>query len=234
MEVLKELKTRESKAYPAYMWGMQSCLSWEDLEDYCESSKVTVELLGNVGYLILTKNEIVDWVGDKNVFKAFRVIKDYYGNKSFNVDLRKSTSWPIMELMEKRGRITIEDTSSWDWDGEEMIEATIKIKGENKMKKLNTSRLIRKISKTKRNSLEYNELIQEFKNKVSEINPIETIRVDPEFVTCSTGYSTAYAWKINQDDLLIIENTRQECADSFQESYWLEYEKNINVILEEN
>lgn len=91
-----------------------------------------------------------------------------------------------------------------------------------------------KISKTRRNSNKYNELIKEFDNKISELNPIKIIKIAPEFITCETTYGAAYAWKVDQDGLMIIENSRQECVDSFQEAYLDEFELNVNVILEEN
>ena len=101
------------------------------------------------------------------------------------------------------------------------------------MTNLSTRKLISKISKTRKHSNEYNEIVQEFNNRISEINPIKIIKIDPEFVTCSTSYGTAYAWKVDQEGLMIIENTRKECVESFQEAYWLEFGININVILEE-
>lgn len=128
-KLLKTLKSREKAAYPRFMRQMQYIKSWADLEDYCESEQVTVHLLGDSGYLIITEDEVVDWVGDVyNLMKAFGIIKKAFGNQPFKVDLRECTSWLIMKTMERRGRISISNISPWCWEGEVMYEATITIK----------------------------------------------------------------------------------------------------------
>ena len=62
---------------------------------------------------------------------------------------------------------------------------------------------------------------------------MKKIKVDPEFVTAKTEYGIAYAWRIDQDGLLIIEDSRKECAKAFKEAYLSEFNIEIEVILEE-
>lgn len=125
---LNELRRREKVAYPPHMLQMQGCKTWGDLQDYCESSHVEIYFLGSNGYVILTQSEVVDWVGDATTcFEAFRIIKNAFGNKPFGADFRASTSWPIMQVMERRGRIRLSNVSSWYWGSEEMFEATVTI-----------------------------------------------------------------------------------------------------------
>jgi len=126
--LIKVLKMREKAAYPSFMRQMQACRTWSDLQDYCESDQVKVHLLGDKGYLILTEDEVIDWVGDGvHSLKAFGLIKEAFGYNSIKVDLRQSTSWPIMKVMEQRGKIEITNTSTWEWGDEVMVEATINI-----------------------------------------------------------------------------------------------------------
>ena len=129
MKVLKALKKREKAAYPSFMRQMQQIEKWSDLQDYCESDYVRVHLLGDEGYIVLTEDEVVDWVGGKgSIFKAFSIIKKAFGDRSFQVDLREKTSLPIIKIMEQRGKINIQNLSSWEWEEEKMIEAMITIK----------------------------------------------------------------------------------------------------------
>jgi hypothetical protein len=129
MKILKALRKREKAAYPSFMRQMQRIKTWSDLQEYCESDQVVVHFLGDKGYLILTESEVVDWVGDgQHSLKAFGIIKKAFGDRPFNVDLRKSSSWPIMKVMERRGRINMKKVSSWEWGDETMYEAIITIK----------------------------------------------------------------------------------------------------------
>lgn len=124
--IIKQLKKREKAAYPSFMRQMQHIKTWSDLEDYCESDQVTIHLLGDKGYLILTEDEVVDWVGDKHhSISVLGIIRRTFGNRPFSVDLRKSTSWPILKILEKTGRLHIYNIRSWDWSGETMYEATV-------------------------------------------------------------------------------------------------------------
>lgn len=127
-KLMKELKRRERAAYPPHMRQIEDCSTWSDLQEYCESGQVNVHLLGKTGYIIYTQSEVVDWVGDATTcFEAFRIIKNAFGNKPFGADFRASTSWPIMQVMERRGRIRLSNVSSWYWGSEEMFEATVTI-----------------------------------------------------------------------------------------------------------
>lgn len=128
-EVLKALRKREKTAYPSYMRQLKAVKTWEDLEDYCESSQVEVHLLGDKGYLILTEGEVVDWVGDgRHSLKALGIIKRAFGTHPFKVDLRATTSWPIIKALERGGRLTLSNLSHWEWGGETMFAATITIR----------------------------------------------------------------------------------------------------------
>lgn len=127
--MISELRRREKSAYPAFMRQMQACWSMEDLQDYCESDHVEFHLLGDNGYIILTEDEVVDWVGGGiHSLKALGIIKRAFGTSPFTVDLRETTSWPIMKALEARGSLTITKVSPWDWDGETMYEATIRMR----------------------------------------------------------------------------------------------------------
>jgi len=126
--MLTELKAREKAAYPAFMRQMQDCYVWSDLQEYCESNTVSVHLLGDNGYIVLTDDEVVDWVGTGQIFKALGIIKRAFGSHPFKVDLRETTSWPIMKALEKGGRLKLNNVSPWEWGNETMYEATITIR----------------------------------------------------------------------------------------------------------
>lgn len=124
---LKSLRKREKAAYPSFMRQMQHCYTWADLQDYCESTYVSIHFLGKNGYIILTENEVVDWVGDNQLFKMVCILKNHFKDCPFKVDLRESTSRPIVQKFAHRGHIQIKSVSSWKWEDETMIEAVITI-----------------------------------------------------------------------------------------------------------
>jgi hypothetical protein len=126
--MLETIRRIERTAYPQHMRQMQNIFTWEDLEDYCESSQVELKLLGDDGYIILTEDEVVDWVGRPNTtFAAIRIIKRHFHKQWFTADLREKTSWPIVKAMEERGKLKIRDHEEWTWGGETMHEVSIKL-----------------------------------------------------------------------------------------------------------
>ena len=127
--IIRTIKKIEREIYPDYMQEMQDIKNFSDLQDYCESEIVDVFLLGKSGYLILTPDEVVDIVADaKSILKAFAIIKKYMGNHFFHVDLRYSTIYPIIRLLESKRKIRTKNKNIWFWENEKMIDLEIQIR----------------------------------------------------------------------------------------------------------
>lgn len=118
----------EALAYPPHMCQMSNIKEWNDLVSYCEG-KPTIIVEDN-GYLIFTKKEIVDMVA-LHPYTAIKIFNQFRSQvkkgKKLSCDLRKSTSYPLVKAMERRGRVKIISESSWWWGDEEMMECRIKI-----------------------------------------------------------------------------------------------------------
>ena len=127
--VLKQIIVREAQAYPDYMLQINECETWKDLQDYCESRKVKVDLIGEKGYLIYTPNEIVDWVNGSplDCFIAFKSIRKHFKGRKFTMDLRVNTSYPIVNKFIQKGKLQLISSESWWWDNEEMVEVVCRI-----------------------------------------------------------------------------------------------------------
>jgi len=126
--IIRTIKKIEREIYPGYMQEMQDIKNFSDLQNYCESEIVDVFLLGKSGYLILTPDEVVDIVADaKSILKAFTIIKKYMECHFFHVDIRYSTIYPIIRLLESKGKIRTKNKNIWFWENEKMIDLEIQI-----------------------------------------------------------------------------------------------------------
>jgi len=129
MKIIKELRRRERKAYPAYMRQMQDMRTWADLQEYCESNQVGIRLLGADGYLITTEDEVVDWVGgNSNPFELLTIINNVFGGKPFKADLRETTSWPIIKRLVDKNKLILHSVEVWFWEEEKMFAVVIEKK----------------------------------------------------------------------------------------------------------
>lgn len=110
------IKAIEKLKYPNEMLQLDDCLTWDDLQSYAESDDVQVFIVNDQTYVILAPNEVVDWCGEsKHVFQSLSCMKSYFENSQFNVDLRQSTSFPIAEMLEKKGKLKILSKRKWTW-----------------------------------------------------------------------------------------------------------------------
>jgi len=124
--MVKQLKKRERAAYPSYMRQMQHFRTWADLQNYCEHDQVSAHLVGTKGYLIMTPTEVVDLVASpSDIWKVLAIIKAYYGSRSFTADFRETTSWRLVRMAERRGKLRVSNVSQWYWESEVMYEAEI-------------------------------------------------------------------------------------------------------------
>jgi hypothetical protein len=124
--MIKQLKKRERAAYPSYMRQMQYIRTWADLQGYCEHNQVSAHLVGEKGYLIMTPTEVVDLVASpSDIWKVLAIIKAYYGSRSFTADFRETTSWKLVCVAERRGKLRVSNVSQWYWESEIMYEAEV-------------------------------------------------------------------------------------------------------------
>lgn len=125
--ILHKIKVRERQHYPDEMRQIQFCESWRDFVEYCEGAP-TVKLLGDEGYLIHTKDEIVDLAcsAPRLVVAAVLYLRRKFAGKKLTADFRATTSWPLFMRMEKY--VIIHAHEEWYWNSELMhhVEFTVK------------------------------------------------------------------------------------------------------------
>lgn len=122
----------ELKCYPHHMLSMQDVHTLEDLQDYCESTKVHV-FGDNTWYCIVTNKEVVDLASInklslKTLLGLLEDLKDWYGSKSFDMDCKKDTSYRLIKRLESQGTLVLKREESWDWEGVEMVHLKVKFK----------------------------------------------------------------------------------------------------------
>ena len=128
----KNLRIIESTVYPSHMWGMQEVVSLEDLQEYCESSKVKV-FGDNTWYCIVAKREVVDLASVnklslKVLLELLTDLRGWFGTKSFTMDCKKDTSYRLIKRLESQGTLVLKKEESWDWEGVEMVHLKVKFK----------------------------------------------------------------------------------------------------------
>lgn len=129
--MLAELIRREAIHYPSFMCQMQSLNKWRDLYNYCEG-KPFVELLGEDGYLIYTKKEVVDFASSspRGALKGLLIMRKAFRGKTLSADFRESTSYPILLAAERKGQVTVKKRSVWYWGDEIMVEVKFKVQSQ--------------------------------------------------------------------------------------------------------
>ena len=126
----QNLRVIESEVYPSHMWGMQEVETLEDLQEYCESSKVKV--FGNdTWYCIVTKKEVVDLaslqpMSIKDMLQLLLQLQDWFKERKFTLDAKEDTSLKLLRYLSKKNKIKILKEESWDWCGTSMVEMTLK------------------------------------------------------------------------------------------------------------
>ena len=126
---IKMLRKIEARAYPKHMQYMQDIRSWADVQDYCESENVEV-LLKEHFYCIAAEDEVVDLASIsklslKDMSEVISFLKSKYEGNTFTLDAREDTSYPLLKVLEKRGRIQVFSDEPWDWDGVIMHEMEV-------------------------------------------------------------------------------------------------------------
>ena len=122
----------ELKCYPHHMLSMQDVHTLEDLQEYCESSKVKV-FGDDTWYCIVAKREVVDLASInkldlKTLFQLLTDLKGWFGTKSFTMDCKKDTSYRLIKRLESQGTLVLKKEISWDWEGVEMVHLKVKFK----------------------------------------------------------------------------------------------------------
>ena len=128
----QNLRNIESSVYPSHMWGMQDVRTLEDLQEYCESSKVKV-FGDDTWYCIVAKREVVDLASVNKLdlrvlFQLLTDLKGWFGTKSFTMDCKKDTSYRLIKRLESQGTLVLKKEISWDWEGVEMVHLKVKFK----------------------------------------------------------------------------------------------------------
>jgi hypothetical protein len=129
MAVCTQVQSIEAQAYPEYMHGLQDIVSPECVLDYAEAKKVTVFYTHNC-YLIVTKREVVDLacVGKLGVAELLSIkecLKKHFGIKKFSLDARESTSYRLVQFINRRSDLLILTDTPWSWGNETFHDLTV-------------------------------------------------------------------------------------------------------------
>ena len=130
LNIQDKLAEIEQQVYPEFMQSLHT-----DIEEYCEAPLSNIHvLMGASFYVIVTEHkkhyEFVDIATTQtlNIFKVFKEVLNFFTNTSKYVvlDARVSTSYKLVELACSRYGWYILRKSTWNWEGEEMVEMVIK------------------------------------------------------------------------------------------------------------
>jgi hypothetical protein len=131
---IKNIKKVERKVYPSYMRYLQSCNNLEDVADYLECSPDQVVVLqGENWYLLASidedsrEMEIAD-LASIGKFNPFIITKLAHQYKGFEVtmDLRKTTSYPLLMKLAQWKKWNIIHDELWMWEEEEFHEVVMR------------------------------------------------------------------------------------------------------------
>lgn len=126
---LSFLKRVEACAYPPHMRMMQDYNTLSDLAEYCECKKREVFVIcGEDYYLIAAEKgneiEVVDMASlngmGKVIFGLVRTCRERWAGKSIKMDLRESTSYPLLLSLSRRYGIKMTEEGTWEWEDEIM------------------------------------------------------------------------------------------------------------------
>jgi hypothetical protein len=128
-KTIRHLRKIERAVYPAYMQQMQDIRNVVDLAIYCEG-RPHVRVWRD-GYIIYTRREIVDlcslsplsW-GEINMI--YKTLRKFYKSRKISADLRETTSYRLIKLYEKRGKIELLHDTPWYWGNEVYHEVTVR------------------------------------------------------------------------------------------------------------
>lgn len=128
---IKKIVALEAAIYPEFMQYMQDIRTKKDIKEYCEDTKVSVAL-GEDWYLIVTQDEVVDLATASRLPLStlngiFNALKAHFGERVFTLDARASTSYRIISVYEKRGKLKIHSSSEWYWEDELMYELELSL-----------------------------------------------------------------------------------------------------------
>lgn len=132
---LSFIKKIEKAAYPAAYRYIQDCESWDDLVDYCEaeSNDDMVVLTGEEWYCLYVKStgELVDLasingISMKDLISIWNKISS--DMSIIKLDARDGTSKKLINYLEKKGRIEVVSSESYDWAGETFWSMVVSIK----------------------------------------------------------------------------------------------------------
>jgi len=131
---LSKLKQLECDSYSGTNLSMmQHCDSWNAIADYCdcELNELRVYIFDN-WYLLMAEHEdfieLVDLASTSKhtpLFKVLEIVEQY--QKPFTMDCRETTSYRMIQAMEKAGRLEVHEDEAYHRDGEifHEIEASL-------------------------------------------------------------------------------------------------------------
>ena len=126
-KIIEHVRSLENLMYPENMQMLQDIATVEDLQDYLEGQEVVV-VTGDRWYCIIAVHpghlEVADLAGSLNIAELkqlFQLIKGIANGRQIEADLRKSTSWRLIQFAVKKNRVQIVSEESWWWDSEEMV-----------------------------------------------------------------------------------------------------------------
>jgi len=127
-DTLKYLQEVEEEAYPSQYRSIVDCQGVAEFKEYCEGNPKVWLFEG--GYLIATRNEVVDLAAVKPVTIAtlreiLTVLKKYYKGRAVSLDAREGTSYKLLQYASRKKLLKVIDDTSYDWGGEVFHEMTL-------------------------------------------------------------------------------------------------------------
>lgn len=122
---IERIKKIERMCYPVHMRQMQDCHTWHDINAYCEAPASVI--CTDNAYCLYTDREIIDIasIAPRDTISIFHQIRRELSGRRLYVDLRKSTSYRIVQRLNARHFLRFDEVDHWDWDGVAMVSGYI-------------------------------------------------------------------------------------------------------------
>lgn len=125
-ELLKFIVGIEGNSYPLNMQAFQDA-DVEDIRELCGGLETTA-FTGSTWYCLIALHsyniEVCDLAGRLTFGELINLLaelKVLANGREVKADLRRTTSWRLIQAAAKRGRVTITREEPWMWGNEEMV-----------------------------------------------------------------------------------------------------------------
>lgn len=199
---LQKVKEIERAAYPEFMWQFQDIENPSEAYEEIDCDGQFFCHIDNGWYMLGCNGPsevyIEDLASVKNLgfaeLNRILTILRSFGDKLITADCRGSTSYRLLKIAEKRGRIQVIEESPWNWGNEKMYELTFKVKPESFREWLEITEALDQETKTRLQRVSP----RVFPNRAELEKIIQKMEQEPEIISPKDAFARLNATSGNQ------------------------------------